>query len=133
MSISLDSESRNGQPHQDRRANSRYALQLEFDLFHLHGARHLVWAGTGRTVNWSRNTILIRPARPLSSTGAVQLVVRWTAGVQLIIVGTLLSNQERGAVVKILRRRFRGKPSFDVLSGHLAGAGRARDAHARAC
>lgn len=100
------------QANSDRRANSRYDLELEFDLFHLHGAKHLVWAGSGQTLNWSRNSILIRPDRPLPASGAVQLVVRWAPGVQLIVVGRLLSSQQRGAVVKILKRRFRGKPQF---------------------
>lgn len=96
----------------ERRANQRYTVELEFDLFHLWGASHLVWAGSGRTLNWSRNSILIDWKRPLASNSSVELVVRWCSGVQLVVVGRVLAINPRGAVVKIIRRRFRGKPEF---------------------
>lgn len=96
----------------ERRANQRYDVELEFDLFHLWGASHLVWAGSGRTLNWSRNSILIAWNRPLASGSSVELVVRWCSGVQLVVVGRVLASGSRGSVVKIIRRRFRGKPEF---------------------
>ena len=96
----------------ERRANQRYAIELEFDLFHLWGADHLIWAGSGRTLNWSRNSILIDWNRPLALKSSVELVVRWSSGVQLVVVGRVLDSGSRGLVVKIIRRRFRGKPEF---------------------
>jgi hypothetical protein len=96
----------------ERRANQRYELTVEFDLFHLFGAKHLIWAGAGRTRNWSRNSILIEWEKPLPPGTSVELVVRWTKGVQLVVVGRVLTNESRGTVVRILRRRFRGKPDL---------------------
>ena len=96
----------------ERRANQRYTIELEFDLFYLWGASHLIWAGEGRTRNWSRNSILIQWNKPLTVGGSVELVVRWSRGVQLIVVGKVLSSEPRGAVVRIVRRRFRGRPEL---------------------
>ena len=96
----------------ERRGNQRYVIELEFDLFHLSGAHHLAWAGSGRTLNWSRNSILIEWNRPRPSGNSVELVVRWCSGVQLVVVGRVLASGSRGLVVKIIRRRFRGKPEF---------------------
>ncbi len=96
----------------DRRANRRYELELEFDLFHLYGAKHLVWAGSGKTRNWSTTCVLVHSDRPLTAGASLQLAVRWSPGVQLIVVGRVVSTESRGAVVKILRRRFRGKPQI---------------------
>jgi hypothetical protein len=100
----------------ERRANRRYNLEVEFDLFHLWGANHLIWAGAGKTRNWSRNSILITWDRPLEPGSSVELVVRWTPSVQLVIVGRVLNTEARGTVVRILRRRFRGKPDLAKLT-----------------
>lgn len=101
----------------ERRANHRYELSVEFDLFHLFGANHLIWAGAGRTRNWSRNSILIEWDKPLPPGTSVEMVVRWSKGVQLIVVGRVLNNEPRGTVVRILRRRFRGKPEMVEIPG----------------
>ncbi len=100
----------------ERRANRRYNLEVDFDLFHLWGANHLIWAGTGRTRDWSRNSILITWDKPLEAGSSVELVVRWTPSVQLVVVGRVLNTETRGTVVRILRRRFRGKPDLAKLT-----------------
>ena len=100
----------------ERRANRRYNLEVEFDLFHLWGANHLIWAGAGKTRNWSRNSILIAWDKPLEAGSSVELVVRWTPSVQLVVVGRVLNTEARGTVVRILRRRFRGKPDLAKLT-----------------
>src|SRR5579871_3500210 len=100
----------------ERRANRRYAIAVEFDLFHLWGANHLIWAGTGKTRNWSRNSILIEWDKPLEAGNSVELVVRWSANVQLVIVGRVLSRQTRGTVVRILRKRFRSQRDLSKLT-----------------
>jgi len=95
----------------DRRTNRRYAISVEFDLFRLRGRHRLTWAGSGRTIDWSRNSVLIPPVQQFMGGGtSVQLAVRWFPGVQLIITGRILSTQNRGTVVRIYRRVFRGKP-----------------------
>lgn len=101
-----------GQRVRERRSSRRYPIELEFDLFHLWGASHLVWAGSGRTRDWSRSSVLIHWDKSLPAGSSVELVVRWWTGVQLIVVGRVMANEERGAVVKIIRRRFRGKPEL---------------------
>lgn len=100
----------------ERRKNRRYGIELEFDLFYLWGANHLIWAGTGRTLNWSRNSVLVEWSKPLAAGNSVELIVRWSPGVQLIVVGRVLATSDRGAVVRMVRRRFRGKPEFAVSS-----------------
>src|SRR5690348_14053913 len=100
----------------ERRANQRYDLAVEFDLFHLWGANHLIWAGAGKTRNWSRNSILITWDKPLEAGSSVELVVRWTPSVQLIIVGRVLNSEARGTVVRILRRRFRSKEDLGAIT-----------------
>jgi len=100
------------QSRRERRSNQRYGIELNFDLFHLWGANHLIWAGAGRTRNWSRNSILIEWDKPLAPAGSVELVVRWCAGVQLVVVGRILACEPRGAVIRIVRRRFRGRPDL---------------------
>lgn len=99
----------------ERRANPRYDIVVEFDLFHLWGAKHLIWAGTGKTRNWSRNSILIEFDTPLPAGTSVELVARWTQGVQLVVVGRVLQSEARGTVVRILRRRFRGTPELPEI------------------
>lgn len=116
-----------GRRNADRRVNRRYEVELEFDLFHLWGAHHLVWAGSGRTANWSRNSILIPWNKPLTPGRSIELVVRWCTGVQLVVIGRILAHEPRGAVVKILRRRFRGRPKFAA-----EGSTAARSEHTRA-
>ena len=101
--------------YRERRASRRYPIQLDFDLFYLWGASHLVWAGSGRTANWSRNSILIGWNKPLAAGSSVELVVRWWSGVQLVVVGRVLTSDARGAVVRIIRRRFRGKPELAAV------------------
>lgn len=103
----------------ERRSNQRFELALEFDLFQLRGAEHLAWLASGTTIDWSRNSILIQCSRNLATGSSAQLVVRWTAGVQLIVVGRVIRTDERGMVVKILRRRFRGKPLLIVSLAQL--------------
>jgi hypothetical protein len=103
----------------ERRANQRYELVAEFEVFHLWGANHLIWAGAGRTRNWSRTSILIDWDKPLPAGSSVELVVRWwSASVQLVVVGRVLHSDPRGTVVRILRRRFRTTPhGADIPSG----------------
>ena len=100
----------------ERRANRRYDLVVEFDLFHLWGANHLIWAGAGKTRNWSRNSILITWDKALEAGSSVELVVRWTPSVQLVIVGRVLHSEARGTVVRILRRRFRSKEDLGEIT-----------------
>lgn len=100
----------------ERRASRRYDLAVEFDLFHLWGANHLIWAGAGKTRNWSRNSILIAWDKPLDAGSSVELVVRWSPNVQLVVVGRVLNSGARGTVVRILRRRFRGKPELSEIT-----------------
>lgn len=96
----------------ERRANHRYELAAEFEVFHLWGANHLIWAGAGKTRNWSRTSILVDWDKPLPAGSSVELVVRWSAEVQLVVVGRVLNSESRGTVVRILRRRFRTKPEL---------------------
>jgi hypothetical protein len=103
----------------DRRSNQRFELALEFDLFQLRGAKRLAWYTSGTTVDWSRNSILLQGGRSLAEGSSAQLVVRWTAGVQLIVIGRVMRTDERGTVVKIRRRRFRGKPVLIVSLAQL--------------
>jgi hypothetical protein len=103
----------------DRRSNQRFELALEFDLFLLRGAKRLVWCAAGTTVDWSRNSILLRCGRNLAEGSSVQLVVRWTAGVQLVVTGRVIRSDERGMVFRIQRRRFRGKPLLIVTLEQL--------------
>src|SRR5579864_7018432 len=102
--------------YSERRAKRRYNLEVEFDLFHLWGANHLIWAGAGKTRNWSRNSILICWDKPLEAGSSVELVVRWTPNVQLVVVGRVLNTEARGTVVRILRRRFRSKTDLAPLT-----------------
>jgi len=103
----------------ERRANQRFDLALEFDLFQLRGTKRLAWCAAGTTVDWSRNSILLRCGRNLAPGGSAQLVVRWTAGVQLIVTGRVINTDERGMVFRIQRRRFRGKPLAIVSLAQL--------------
>jgi len=96
----------------ERRANRRYEIKVEFEVFHLWGANHLIWAGAGKTRNWSRNSILIDWDKPLPAGSSVELVVRWSPGVQLMVVGRVLNSAARGTVVRILRRRFQTAPAL---------------------
>ena len=114
----------------DRRANRRYEIAVEFDLFHLWGANHLIWAGTGKTRNWSRNSILIQWDKPLEAGSSVELVVRWSANVQLVIVGRVLSREARGTVVRILRKRFRGQPDLSKITNSAPPAPKSSGARA---
>jgi hypothetical protein len=104
------------------RANPRYEVELEFDLFHLWGDNHLVWAGSGRTLNWSRNSVLISYNKPLTAGSSVEMVVRWCSGVQLVVVGRVLSSGTRGTVVRMVRRRFRGQAELTAAAGSGATA-----------
>jgi len=108
-----------GEVLRERRSNQRFELTLEFDLFQLRGAKRLAWHSSGATVDWSRNSVLLRSGRTLAVGSSAQLVVRWTAGVQLIVVGRVSRADERGMVLKILRRRFRGKPMLIVSLAQL--------------
>lgn len=103
----------------DRRSNQRFELALEFDLYLLRGAKGVVWCAAGTTLDWSRNSILLRCGRNLAEGSSVQLVVRWTAGVQLVVTGRVIRSDERGMVFKIQRRRFRGKPLLIVTLEQL--------------
>ena len=94
----------------ERRTNRRYAISVEFDLFRLRGRHRLTWAGSGRTIDWSRNSVLIPAVPQLMGGTSVQLAVRWFPGVQLIVTGRILSTDNRGTVVRIYRRIFRGRP-----------------------
>jgi hypothetical protein len=110
---------KSGEVPVERRANQRFELPLEFDLFHLRGAKRLAWHSSGITVDWSRNSVLLQCGRKLAVGGSAQLVVRWVAGVQLIVVGRVIRCDERGMVFKIQRRRFRGKPLLIVSLSQL--------------
>lgn len=103
----------------ERRSNQRFELALELDLFQLRGAKRLAWFASGTTVDWSRTSILLQCSRNLAAGSSAQLVVRWTAGVQLIVVGRVIRADERGMVIKILRRRFRGRPVSIVSLAQL--------------
>src|SRR5689334_13025352 len=109
----------------EQRANRRYDLALEFDLFHLWGANHLIWAGAGKTRNWSRNSILISWDKPLEAGSSVELVVRWSPSMQLVVVGRVLNSEPRGIVVRILRRRFRSQPDLGKITKNAPAAPRA--------
>ncbi|HEY1239056.1 MAG TPA: hypothetical protein VGF16_00810 [Bryobacteraceae bacterium] len=91
----------------ERRANPRYELSAEFDLFQLRGAKHRTWLGSGKTRNWSRSSILIAWDKPLEVGSSVELVVRWSPTVEMVVIGRILSNEARGIVVRVLRGRFR--------------------------
>jgi len=116
----------------ERRANPRYEVELEFDLFHLWGDNHLVWAGSGRTRNWSRNSLLISYDKPLTPGSSVEIVVRWCSGVQLVVVGRILSSGARGSVVRMVRRRFRGQPEIAAAAGSGSSSGGPQSGHVRA-
>ena len=93
--------------HAERRASPRYELTAEFDLFQLRGAKHRTWLGSGKTRNWSRSSILISWDKTLAAGTSVELVVRWSATVEMVVIGRILSIEPRGTVVRILRGRFR--------------------------
>ena len=104
---------------QERRAHRRFPVHLEFELFHFCGASHLLWAGSGRTANWSRDSILIPWDKQLSIGSSVELVVRWSSLTQLVILGRVIKVETRGVVVKIMRWHFRGgKESDGALPRH---------------
>jgi hypothetical protein len=113
-----------GTQYTERRANRRYDLSVEFDLFHLWGVNHLIWAGAGKTRNWSRNSILFDWDKPLAAGSSVELVVRWSQNVQLVVVGRVLNSAARGTVVRILRRRFRGKADLVEVTREAPPASR---------
>lgn len=119
----------------ERRSSPRYEIDLALDIFHLQGARHLIWAGAGRTTNWSRNSILIRSDQPFTTGGSVQLVIRWSPGMQLMVTGRVLSSEARGTVIKILKSRFRGRPQFHALAATCDSTAPliSRSERARAC
>ena len=96
----------------ERRFNTRYRLELEFELYELRGANHLIWSGSGTTVDWSRNSVLIRSEGRLEAGNSAQLVVRWFPGVELVVIAKVTQADERGMVLKILRKRFRGRPAL---------------------
>ena len=116
----------------ERRANRRYELVVEFDLFHLWGVNHLIWSGTGHTRNWSRNSILIDWDKPLAAGSSVELVVRWSGNVQLVVIGRVLNSEARGTVIRILRRRFRGKSELAEITRAAGPAPAAKPGHERA-
>ena len=96
----------------ERRSETRYQLELEFDLFRIRGAKQLTWMASGRTANWSRKSLLVCTGQHLAPGTSVQLVVRWSPGVQLVVIGRVTAAGSRGIVVRMLRRRFRGKPEL---------------------
>ena len=96
----------------ERRFNPRYRLELEFELYELRGANHLIRSGSGTTVDWSRNSVLIRSDGRLEAGHSAQLVVRWFPGVELVVIAKVTRAEERGMVLKILRKRFRGRPAL---------------------
>lgn len=116
----------------ERRATRRYELVVEFDLFHLWGAKHLIWAGTGHTRNWSRNSILIDWDKPLAAGSSVELVVRWSGNVQLVVIGRVLNSEERGTVIRILRRRFRGQSELAEITQAMRPAAAEKPGRERA-
>ena len=91
----------------ERRSSPRYELAAEFDLFQLRGAKHRTWLGSGKTRNWSRSSILITWDKAVDVGSSVELVVRWSATVEMVVVGRILSNEARGTVIRVLRGRFR--------------------------
>jgi hypothetical protein len=93
----------------ERRADRRYALALECDVYSRRNRRP-GWFCCGVTVNWTRNSILMQCQRPLADGATARLVVRWMQGVQLVVEGAVVHSDERGTVVRIVRRRFRGRP-----------------------
>jgi hypothetical protein len=95
----------------ERRTDLRYQLHLDFDVYSMREGQ-FVWLGMGRTINWSRITILIRCDRPLMIGKCLQLAVRWSPGVQLVVVAEVIRSEPRGVVVRMLRRRFRGRPTL---------------------
>ncbi len=95
---------------EERRANRRYELELEFEMYLLRGARESLWCGLGSTRNWSRSSILVRCDRMPPADATVQLNVRWSPGVQLVVVARVVQIEKRGLVLRIVRRRFRGRP-----------------------
>ena len=98
----------------ERRANCRYELDLEFEMYQMRGSKEPQWCGFGRTRNWSRNSLLVQCNRPPAAGGSVQLNVRWTPGVQLVVIARVIRAERRGIVLRIERRRFRGKPALAV-------------------
>jgi len=114
------SDGTNRKPHRlksggipgERRFNPRYRLELEFELYELRGVNHLIWSGSGTTVNWSRNSVLIRSEGRLEAGNSAQLVVRWFPGVELVVIAKVTRADERGMVLKILRKRLRGRPAL---------------------
>lgn len=101
-----------------------YELRLELDIFHRKADARSAWASSGRTIRWHRDNVLVALDRAVPPGSSVELTVRWSPGVQLILQGRVSGDDPRGTFINIRRRRFRGKPQ-------LFGAPRARVANRR--
>lgn len=97
-----------------------FELQLEVDVFHRSSRCHSTWASSGRTLGWHRDRILLATDRPIGSANPIELIVRWSPGLQLVVPGCVLRHEPRGTVVRIEKRRGR---AFSSAQARRGGAG----------
>ena len=98
--------------------NRFYELRLEFDIYRRPTQARAAWATSGRTIRWQRDNVLVAMERAVAPGSAVELAVRWTPGVQLVLQGQVIGEDPGGTLIKIRRPRFRGKPqSFRAPAG----------------
>lgn len=95
-----------------------YELRLEVDVFHRNPRSRSAWASSGRTLSWRRDRILLATDRPIGTASRIEMIIRWSPSVQLVVPGQVLRHEPRGAVVRIERRRSRG-----FSNGRARGAG----------
>jgi hypothetical protein len=92
----------------ERRAEQRYDLRLSCELYRYVGEPEPVRAGTGKTAMWSRHSVLIQTAVPLTEGDRLQVVTDWMFGIKLVVSGRVIRCDQRGAVVEVQRPHFQG-------------------------
>lgn len=97
-----------GKKQTERRAEQRYDLRLNCELYRFVEGPEPVRAGTGKTSVWSRHSVLIQTAVPLTEGDRLRVVAGWMFGMQLVVSGRVIRRDERGVVVEIQHPRFEG-------------------------
>lgn len=106
----------------DRRLRRRYSIEREV-FYRVLSNQQCVESGSGKTVNVSSSGVWFTTERPLESGQAVELTVNWPAmlddvcPLKLMIYGTVIRSDERGAALGIRRYEFRTLRSAQTIPG----------------
>ena len=97
---------------EERRSSPRYPLESDVG-FRVFRGRHVLEAGTGRTVNMSSSGILFESTKPLPVGERIELAIAWpvrlgdTVRLKLCIAGRTVRSSGNSCAVRIQRRDFR--------------------------